>query len=104
MADSLTVTIQLSPEAREFVRQSVERGQYPSEGDLVSHSVESMMCDAEQIEGWMEEPSEEALNVWMQEVVGPIYDRMQADPRRGIPPEDVLTHLEERRRARKKSA
>ena len=47
-------------------------------------------------------PQREAeVEKWLHEVVGPIYDRMKADPSRAIPAEQVLQHLEARRQRRK---
>jgi len=48
---------------------------------------------------------EEALEKWLREDVGPAYDRMKADPSRGLTPDQVaaslVEHIAKRKRERK---
>ena len=49
-------------------------------------------------------PEDADLESWLQNVGGPIYDRMQANPSSGIPAEEVLRRIEMRRPAEHKIA
>jgi putative addiction module CopG family antidote len=42
MSDSLTMTVKLSPEAREFIRSRVESGEYASEDDVLNQGVSAL--------------------------------------------------------------
>ena len=52
----------------------------------------------------IEEPNEamedSAVTAWLQQQVGPIFDRMKADPSRAIPIEQVIARFEAERVAR----
>ena len=92
MSESIRVNLNLSDEALDFVRRKVSNGDFADESELVNAGIEAMREREAEIEHWL------------QNVGGPIYDRMKADPSRGIPADEVLRRIEERTYATKKSA
>ncbi len=92
MSESIQVNVTLSEDLMEFVRTKVSSGAFADENDLVNAGIEVMReRDAD-------------IEYWLHNVGGPIYDRMKADPSRGIASEEVLRRIEERAYATKKSA
>ncbi len=92
MSESIRVNVTLSGETMDFVRRKVSDGEFADENELVNAGIEAMR------------EHEADLEYWLQNVGGPIYDRMKADPSRGIPAEEVLRRIEERTYRTKKSA
>jgi antitoxin ParD1/3/4 len=88
MADSLAMTVHLSPETREFIRKKVEGGEYASESEFVADSLESLREDAEEQERWE------------RETVLAARDELDANPASGLSYEQVLESLAKARRER----
>jgi len=88
-----TLQVTLSNEqAIEYVRSKVESGEFSSEADVIQEGLSVLQREDHELEGWLHE------------VGAPTYDRIKADPSRALSPEQVLLHLEERRRQRAKTA
>jgi antitoxin ParD1/3/4 len=92
MSDPIRVSITLSDETMDFVRRKVSSGDFADENELVNAGILAM------------QEREADVEFWLQHVGGPIYDRMKADPSRGIPADEVLRRIEKRTYATKRSA
>lgn len=92
MAESKTLNVTLSTARMDFVRRKIDSGEFPDESALIEAGVAVIRDDDAELEDWLHN------------VGGPIYDRMQADPSRGIPAEEVLPRIEERRLMSKQPA
>lgn len=92
MSESTRVSVNISEQALEFVRSKVSKGDFADESELVNAGIEAMR------------ENEADIEFWLQNVGGPIYDRMKADPTRGIASDEVLRRIEERTHRIKKSA
>jgi antitoxin ParD1/3/4 len=55
MVETLTLTLNLSPETRAFIRRKIEQGEFASESELVAESVAAMREVAEELERWEQE-------------------------------------------------
>jgi antitoxin ParD1/3/4 len=88
MADTLAMTIHLSPETREYIRKKVEGGEYASESDFVADHLEGLREDAEEQERWE------------RETVLAARDGLDANPASGLTYEQVLERLAKARRER----
>lgn len=55
MAEPFTMTIRLTPETREFLRKRVERGDYSSEIEFVTKTVEALREESEDLDRWEKE-------------------------------------------------
>lgn len=82
----------------DFIRLKVSSGEFASEAEVIEEGL-ALMQDSEV--PFASPHREEEIEKWLHEVVGPIYDRMKADPSRGIPAEQVLQRLEARRQSRR---
>ncbi len=92
MEQGVAITVIVDQSEADWIRGKVRDGSFASEADVVKNGIEALR----------DEDSE--LEAWLHNVGGPIYDRMQADPSRGIPADEVLRRMEERRLLSKKSA
>ena len=92
MSETMTLTIKLSPETREFIRSRVESGEFTSESEVVLEGIETLRAKTE------------ARERWEQEVLIPTHDRMMANPSLALSREQLLTSLEEARRLRRKAS
>lgn len=83
MQDAGRLDIELNAAEAAYVAQQVARGRFRSADEVVSAALAALRAqDSER-------------DAWLSQVVGPAYDRMQAEPRRGIPAEIVFAELEE---------
>ena len=98
MADTLTFTVRLSPETRAFIRERVDRGEFASEDDYVSESIEAMKDDCEALERWSQGPPDQGEEEWIRDVLIQTYDEINANPSLAIPIEEVERQLEVRNR------
>ncbi len=89
MSDSLTMTVKLSPEAREFIRSRVESGEYASEDDLIDRSVAVLRFEAEERDRFIRE-----------EVI-PAYEEHLADPSSSLTFDELMLEMADWRAARK---
>jgi Arc/MetJ-type ribon-helix-helix transcriptional regulator len=92
MEQGTAITVVLDQAEADWIRGKVRDGSFASETDVVKHGIEALREDDSELEAWLHN------------VGGQIYDRMRADPSRGIPAEEVLRRTEERRLLSKKSA
>ncbi|ADW70570.1 ribbon-helix-helix domain-containing protein [Granulicella tundricola] len=88
MPEPSVLHITLSEETLEFVRSKVASGKYQSESDVVTDCLDVFRQD------------EEEHKRFEQEVVGPAYDELKANPSHSISIEEVERSLEARRQAR----
>ncbi len=98
MSQTNTLLRELSPQSVDFIRLKVSSGEFATEAEVIEESL-ALMQDSEV--SLASPHRDEEVEKWLHEVVGPIYDRMKADPSRAIPAEQVLQHLEARRQRRK---
>ena len=78
------VTIDLPAEQTAFIERLVESGEYDSASEVVKAGIEALQLHDREIEHWLRTE------------VADTFDRMQADPSRGIPLEDVIARFEKR--------
>ena len=88
MAEPSTITIRLSPETREFLRKRVERGDYSSEIEFVTETVEALREQCEELDRW------EQANVVA------AHDEFIADPSAVVTAEELGRDLAQWRRER----
>ena len=81
MPETSTMTVELTPQNREFLRRMVENGAYPSESEVVSAALELRREIAEEQERWE------------REVLIPVHDELMANPSSAIPLEQVERSL-----------
>ena len=77
--------VTLSEDALKFVKQKVSTGEYASESDVIIESVAAM------------QEQQSALERWIHDEALPAYDRILADPSRGISLQQVRSNLAARR-------
>jgi putative addiction module CopG family antidote len=70
-------------EMAEMVKAKVEAGEYASESEVFREGLRVL------------QRRERALERWLREEVGPISDRMQADPTRGLTVSEATDALEQ---------
>ena len=76
------LTITLPDEIADLVRAKVSSGEYASESDMVQDGLESLLGH------------DAALESWLTDTVGPAYDRLRAEPERGVSIEHVRARIE----------
>jgi antitoxin ParD1/3/4 len=92
MVQTPVLQITLTEEDLQFVRSKIATGEYASESEVLTDSLQ-MLRD--------EEADRER---WEREVLLPIHDRLMANPSSAIPLEQVEKNLEARRRQRLKAS
>jgi putative addiction module CopG family antidote len=92
MPQTATLQVTLSDEEMKFVQERIAAGEFSSESEVVATGLQRLQ----------EEASER--DRWEQEVLIPRLVRMEAEPSTGIPLEQLMEHLEERRRRRLKAS
>lgn len=76
-------TFSVSKEQSEFIDSQVSAGKYGSASEVVQEGLLALLDRDEEIERWL----------W--EKVIPTYDKMEADPGRLIPADEVFAHFRE---------
>ena len=134
MTHLIDLQVTLSEDSVDFLRRKVESGEYTSVSDVLTESINVLRDDEDerrrfergefvsahdevragtssaitldQFRVALEEMDDEDtdLETWLHTVGGPIYDRMIADPSRGIPAEEVVRRIEARRYAKQEIA
>ena len=82
-------TISLPAEQGAFIDRLVESGEYGSASEVVRAGIRAL------------QQHDKAIEHWLRTEVAETYDRMVADPSRGIPIEDVRAEFVERSRKRR---
>jgi Arc/MetJ-type ribon-helix-helix transcriptional regulator len=88
MAETMAMTIHVSPETREYIRKKVEDGEYASESDLIADRIDLMRDE------------EEDVRQWEQDNVVAAYDELRADPSSEVTLEQLQANLSAARRQR----
>jgi antitoxin ParD1/3/4 len=81
---SVTLPIKMA----DMVRESVESGEYASESEVVREGLRAL------------QERKAVVERWLREEVVPTAIAYDADPNRGIPAEQILDRVNERRRAK----
>jgi antitoxin ParD1/3/4 len=74
-------TISLPREHAAFIDAKVASGAYASASEVVRAALRAL------------EERDEAVERWLREEVAPVYDRMKANPERGIPADEVFAEI-----------
>lgn len=82
-------TISLPAEQGAFIDRLVESGEYGSASEVVRAGIRAL------------QQHDKAIEHWLRTEVAETYDRMVANPSRGIPIEDVRAEFVERSRKRR---
>ena len=81
-------TISLPAEHAVYIDGKVTSGAYASASEVVRAGLRAL------------QERDEAVERWLRDEVAPVYDKMKADPSRGIPAEQVFAELKARRAER----
>lgn len=82
MQDAGRLGIELSTVEADYVTQQVARGRFKSVNEVLSAALAALRAQ------------DAARDARLSDAVGAVYDRMQAEPQRGIPAEMVFEELE----------
>lgn len=82
------ITVSLPEEQSAFIERLVAISEYGSASDVVSAGIEALQDHDREMEHWL------------QTEVAETYDRLRADPSRGIPLEEVMAELKARHEAK----
>lgn len=85
-------TISLPAEQGEYIDRLVATGEYGSASEVVRAGIRAL------------QRHDEAIEHWLRTEVAETYDKMRADPERGIPIEEVMAEFRARAEARRKGA
>lgn len=83
-------TFSLAEEQAEYIDAKVQAGEFASASEVVRAGLRAL------------KERDDAVERWLREEVVPTYDRMKADPSRGIPLEDVVKEIEALHQLRQK--
>lgn len=84
-------TISLPAEQAAYIDQLVESGEYGSASEVVRAGIRAL------------QQHDRAIEHWLRTEVAETYDRMRADPGRGIPLEDVMAEFRQRAEKRQRA-
>ncbi len=82
MRSTQQFSITVPNEMAEMIRAKVQSGEYVSESEVFRDGLRALKA------------RDRLLEKWISDEVVPAYDRMQADPSRGIPIKDIRTRLD----------
>ena len=81
------VTIELTDDSYQMLRQAIDSGEFESESDVISCGLMAL--------GDPDLPSnKDKIEAWLRDEVVPIALRVQANPGSGYTSEEVMAHLE----------
>lgn len=89
MAEPVRRTVDLTPEQDAFVEAKVASGEYADASDVFREGLERLR------------ENDSATERWLRTEVAEAYDRMEADPSRGVPAKQVFAELRTRNAARR---
>lgn len=90
MPQTDTHSIALSKEHSNFLKQHVATGEFPSESEVIATALVRLKDEFAE------------RRRWEQKVLVPTLERLEAEPESGIPIDQLIEHLAERRRQRVK--
>ena len=90
MSASAKRTFSLPAEQARYIDTLVDSGSYASASEVVRAGLRAL------------QERDVAVERWLREEVTPVYDAMQADPSRGVTPEDVFAAVRTRHAQRMK--
>lgn len=91
MSNSAKNLVDLAPEDAAFVERRLRAGGYASASEVIGAGLRALR------------EQEAAVEFWLRDEVGPVFDAMRADPTRGIPAREVLDRLRTHHAARLKA-
>jgi antitoxin ParD1/3/4 len=83
-------TISLPAEQGAYIDRLVESGEYGSASEVVRAGIRAL------------QQHDRAIENWLTTEVAETYDRMKADPSRGIPIEEIMAEFRERAASRRR--
>ena len=83
MRSTTQFSVTVPNEMADMIKAKVEAGEYASESAVFREGLRALQA------------RERALERWLRDEVGPIYDRMQDDPSRAMTAEEVTQSLEQ---------
>lgn len=81
MRSTRQLSITLPNEMADLVRAKVVAGEYATESEVVRDGLRVLLA------------RDRAVEVWLRDTVAPAYDRLKAEPSRGVPVEHVRALL-----------
>lgn len=84
-------TVSLPAEQASYIDAQVAKGAYASASEVVRAGLRAL------------QERDAVIERWLREAVAPAYDRVQADPSRGIPAERIVRNLRTRHAKRLKA-
>ena len=91
MPTTVKRTVSLPPEQARFIDGLVASGSYASVSEVVRAGLRAL------------QERDAAVERWLREEVVPVYDAMQADPSRGLTPDQVASTIRARHAERLKA-
>jgi antitoxin ParD1/3/4 len=92
MPDTEKLSIELPTSVARIIREKVDSGEYASQSEVVSDGVLQLNGSAIEL-----------ADDWLRKEAVPALEALEAEPSRGLTPEQVLAHLHERHNALRKA-
>jgi len=86
MAHASTLQVTLPQESLDFVQSKVASGEFASESEVIREGIAAL------------QDKDAGFEAWAREVAVPAYERLLANPSRGIPLDQIRANLESRLR------
>ena len=86
MAQESTLQLTLPQESLDFVQSKVASGEFASESEVIREGIAAL------------QDKDAGFEAWAREVAVPAYERLLANPSRGIPLDQIRANLESRLR------
>jgi len=84
MQHASTLQVTLPQDVLDFVQTKVASGEYTSESEVIREGIAAL------------QDKDAGFEIWAREVAVPAYERLLADPSRGIPIDQARANLEAR--------